>query len=262
MLKLGWTLPDLANTGSQKSTDGKFYLFTEGDEDLSEKIRENVVGGSSLVFTRKAVVDETFIRKSTNICKSIAGIDASQLYPYSMCEPKLTGLYTRWDIELETSRSTRRQNKTRGFENTVMFYFQPTRPDCKFESFYNTGRQKKTDCFTIDGFCSYCNTVFEAMGCFHHFCLCQVLRLSLIEEYIERASRKREPNDLRRDDIQEKSFNLIEMRDCGWWRLYKTTSSVKLHIRGNFLYRRSLTEHKLLEGMKKGNLFGYIQGDK
>ena len=30
------------------------------------KIREHVVGGPSIVFTRKAVADETFIRKSTN----------------------------------------------------------------------------------------------------------------------------------------------------------------------------------------------------
>ena len=56
-----------------------------------EKFREDVVGGPSIVFTRKAVVDETFIRKSTNLCKSIVGIDASQLYPYSMCQPMPTG---------------------------------------------------------------------------------------------------------------------------------------------------------------------------
>ena len=58
-----------------------FYPFTEGEKDLLEKVREDVVGGPSSVFTRKAVVDETFIRKSANICKSTVGIDASQLYP-------------------------------------------------------------------------------------------------------------------------------------------------------------------------------------
>ena len=152
MLKLGCTLPNQANICSQKPTDAKFYPFTEGDTDLLEKIRENVVGGPSIIFARKAVVDETFTRKSTNICKYIVGNDASQLYPYSMCQPKPTGLYKRWDIDSETSRFTPRQNKTRNFENVVMFYFQRTRPDCKIESFYNRGRQKKTDCFSIDGF--------------------------------------------------------------------------------------------------------------
>ena len=106
MLKLGCTLPNQANICLQKSTDAKFYPFTEGDKDLLEKIREDVVGGPSIVFTRKAVVDETFNRKSTNICKSFVGIDASQLCPYSVCQPMPTGLYTHWDIDSETSRFT------------------------------------------------------------------------------------------------------------------------------------------------------------
>ena len=105
MLKLGCTLPNLANICLHKSTDAKFYRFTEGKKDLLENIRENVVGGPSIVFTRKAVVDDTSIRKSTNICKSIVGIDASQLYPYSMYQPMPTGIYTRWDIDSETGRS-------------------------------------------------------------------------------------------------------------------------------------------------------------
>ena len=33
------------------------------------------------------------------------------------------------------------------------------------------------------------------------------------------------------------------------------------YISENFLYRRSLTEQQLLEGMKKGSLFGYVQCD-
>ena len=92
LFKLVCTLPILANICLHKSTDAKFYPFTEEDKDLLEKIREDIVGGPSIVFTRKGVVDETFIRKSTNLCKSIVGIDASQLYPYSMCQPMPTGL--------------------------------------------------------------------------------------------------------------------------------------------------------------------------
>ena len=39
-------------------------------------------GGPSIVFTKKAVVDETFFRDSTNWLKAIVGIDACQLYPF------------------------------------------------------------------------------------------------------------------------------------------------------------------------------------
>ena len=61
MLKFGCTLPNLANICQHKSTDAKIYPFTEGDKNQLEKIRKNVVGGPSIVFTRKAVVDESFI---------------------------------------------------------------------------------------------------------------------------------------------------------------------------------------------------------
>ena len=164
MLKLGCTLPNLANICLHKSTNAKFYPFTEGDKDLLEKIREDVVGGPSIVFTRKAVVDETLVRKSTNLCKSIVGIDASQLYPYSMCQP------------------------------------MPT-----------TSRQKRIDCFSVDGFCCHCNTVFEAMGCFYHFCPCQQLRPSLSDEDFQRGSKKRQLDALRRHYIQKKVYKVIEL---------------------------------------------------
>ena len=86
MLKLGCALPNLVKICLHKSADSKFYPSTESDKKLLEKTREDMVGGPSIVFTRKAVVDATYIRKSSNLCKSIVGIDASQLYSYSMCQ--------------------------------------------------------------------------------------------------------------------------------------------------------------------------------
>ena len=99
------------------------------------------------------------------------------------------------------------------------------------------------------------------MGCFYHFCPCQELRSSLTEEDIKRDSRRGELDELRRSYIQEKSFTVIEMWECEWWRLYKLTSKIELHIRENFPYRRSLTEQQLLERIKKGSFFGYVQCD-
>ena len=149
-----------------------------------------MAGGPSIVFTRKAVVDETFIRKSSILCKSIVGIDASQLYPYSMCQPMPTGLFTRWEYDSETKRFTAGQNKSRSFENMVLSYFQQNRPDCKIESKIPTGRQKKIDCFSVDGTCYHCNTVFEAMGCCYHYCLCQEACPSVTDIDIERGVKK------------------------------------------------------------------------
>ena len=89
--KLDCTLPNLANKCPQKSTRAKLYPFPGADLDLLQKIREDMVGGPSVVFTRRAVVDETFIRN--------VGICASQLYPFSLCQPVPTGIYTRYEYD-------------------------------------------------------------------------------------------------------------------------------------------------------------------
>ena len=74
MLMLGCTLPNLSNICLHKSMDRKFYPFIEADTDLHENIRSEMTGGSSKVFTRKAVVDKTFIRRSNNVCKAILSV--------------------------------------------------------------------------------------------------------------------------------------------------------------------------------------------
>ena len=150
---------------------------------------------------------------------------------------------------------------TRSFEKLVLSYFQRTRPESKIESFSTTGRLKKIDQFACDGFCIHCNTVFEAAGCSHHFCHCQEARSSSTGEETQRGSSKKVLNQLRRKYIKEESFTVIEMWECEWWRVYKTTTNVKLQIRENFPDRRSLAEHQFREGIKEGTLFGYVQCD-
>ena len=160
MFKFGCTLPILANICLHKSMDRKFYLFIEADKDSHEKTRREMAGCPSIVFTRKAVVDKTFIRRSNNICKAIVGIDASQLYPFSMCQAMPTGLYTRWEFDSDLQKFKARQNKIRNFGNMVMSFYQATRPECTIESFYTTGKQKKIDSFTVDGIGGHCQTIF------------------------------------------------------------------------------------------------------
>ena len=204
MLKLGRTLPNLANICLHKSMDRKFYLFIEADKDLYEKIRSETTGGPSKVFTRKAVVDKTFIWRSNNICKAKIGIDASQLYPFSMCQAMPTELYTRWEFDSDLQKFKACQNKIRKIENMVMSFYQATRPECITESFYTTGKQKKINSFTVDGFCGNCQTLFKALGCYYHFCPCRETQSNLIEDEFEFGTRKRESDKLRKLYLEKK----------------------------------------------------------
>ena len=66
LLNLGFTSPNLAITSLLKPTYAKFHPITERDKDLLQTIRDNMLGGPSIVFTRKAVIDKTFIGKLTS----------------------------------------------------------------------------------------------------------------------------------------------------------------------------------------------------
>ena len=46
------------------------------------KILEDMTDSPAIVSTRKPVVDDKFIRKSSILCKSILGIDGSRLEPF------------------------------------------------------------------------------------------------------------------------------------------------------------------------------------
>ena len=66
---------------------------------------------------------------------------------------------------------------------------------------------------------------------------------------------------MRKQYIKEKGYNVVEMWECEWWNLYKTTTCVKEHLRESFPYKRPLREESLLEQISSGKLFGNVQCD-
>ena len=145
LLKFGCSLPKLANICLHKSTNNKLNPFVELDKDLHDKIRDDMTSGPSIVFIRKALVDQTYIRNSENLCKSVVGIRVTQFYPFSLCQEMPSRLSARWEIDSYSQKFRARQNKSRIFENMAMLYLQSQHPNCTIESYYTIGTQKKID---------------------------------------------------------------------------------------------------------------------
>ena len=76
------------------------------------------------------------------------------------------------------------------------------------KSLYTTERQKKNDIFHVDGHCDFFKTVFEAR---YHFCSCQEIRPYLPEQDIEKRTKKREMDELRREYKKQKVYKTQEM---------------------------------------------------
>ena len=128
----------------------------------------------------------------------------------------------------------------------VMSYYQRIRPDCKIVSFYTTGTQKTIDCFSVDGFCEHCNTVFEAMGVIIITVPVKKHVLLLQRKRFRGERKKREMDELRRYYLIEKGYTVMEMYECEWWQLYKTNIVVKQHLRQSFPYKIPLSEKRVL----------------
>ena len=157
VLKSGYTLPGIANKILHNSTTSKFHPFQSRDLDWVKRVRENVVGGPSIVFCRYAEAGKTKIRKDGDkTCETIVGVDASQLYPYAMCQPMPCGPYTRWDFqegEFKAKRDWRSQ-----LEKTILCYWSSIRPQCKIQCLHSDGKQRRIGPYLVDGFCAHCNT--------------------------------------------------------------------------------------------------------
>ena len=78
---------------------------------------------------------------------------------------------------------------------------------------------------------------------------------------MERGNKRREMDEMRRDYIRGEGFKIVEMWECEWWKLFNTEPLVKQHLRDMFPYKLPLREEGLLQRIKDGNLFGYVQCD-
>ena len=90
------------------------------------------------------------------------------------------------------------------------------------------------------GFYGHCNSVFEAVGGYCHYGSSQEARLFFTEEEIRRGITQREPDELRKQYIQEKGCIFIEVYKCDWLKMYKTEKIVRHHLDKPFSYKMPL----------------------
>ena len=97
------------------------------------------------------------------------------------------------------------------------------------------------------------------MGCYFHYFPCQEARPSLTDNKIMRGMNKKEQDQMQKEFFQQKGYKIIEMWECNWWDLYRTDATVKNHLRANFPFQRNLSEERLMQEIRSGRLFGYVQ---
>ena len=120
-----------------------------------------------------------------------------------MCQEMPTELYTRLELDADIEKFKARHNQNCKFEIMVMSFTRKQDQNVK-QSFFTSGKHIKSDCFNVDGYCDHCKTVFEAMGCYYHFCSFQKRRPSSTDQGIERGTKKKKMDDMLREYMKEK----------------------------------------------------------
>jgi len=101
MFKDAISLPGLAYKMLLTCTEEKFSLFKEEDKELFYLLKNNIVGGPSIIFHRHHEAGKTRIRGG-KLCRKVLGYDANALYLWAISEVMPTGDYkqiTQYDLQ-------------------------------------------------------------------------------------------------------------------------------------------------------------------
>ena len=86
LFKIIISVPGVARKILFDSADCNFSLFDSQNEDLYRTVKQNIVGGPSIIFNRHHKAGETRIRGG-KLCKKIVGYDANALYLWAIAQP-------------------------------------------------------------------------------------------------------------------------------------------------------------------------------
>ena len=113
----------------------------------------------------------------------------------------------------------------------------------------------------MDGYCDHCKTVFEAMGCYYHFCSGQEVSPSSTDNDSERGNKGESWRICDENTLKRKNIKLKKNVRASNGKNLKPMTRSKNSVRTNFPYKKPLSTDSLLVKIKDGSLFGHIQSD-
>ena len=258
MLKLGFTLPNLANNCLHKSTDANsIHSRKEIMTFWQEFDKMSLVVHLAFLLAKQLLMKLLFESLQT-YANLLLGLMPANYIPTRCVNPCLP-VFIRVGTSIQ-KRVDSHLDKTRPAALKIWSYPISNEQDQNVKlkaSLQQTDRRNLTASVLMSFalIATLCLKPWVAFTTSVPVKSCVPLSLKKIFNVVAR----RELNALRRHYIQEKGFKVIEMWDGEWWILYKTTNTVKQHIPEHFPYRRSLQTEQLLEKIKEGKLFGYVQ---
>ena len=229
------------------------------DEDLYFKLKNGIVGGPSLIFSRHHKYDETFIRGDQNfVTKSILGLDFNSLYLHSLTLPICVSNYERRKKENKFRPSLRKGKYVSMFD---WMDWQSFSKNINIKHKQNYGKELRVGPFLIDGFESGTNNLWEYLGCWAHGHNCKYGNRSLTQQ--ERLKRYRK-HDIKMKFLNQHGYNVEYIWECQYQDEKKINKDLQTFLLNRRLpfhkkYPREVTINQILENVLDETLFGFLE---
>ena len=243
-----------------KTTDARFALYGEKFKWLHADLREGVVGGPSIVFTRHHEKDVTKIRAQTfgdaaKTCQNVTGVDANSLYLWAWAQDFPCG-----DFEVRQAPNFELTKKSqKGFSRASIRWLDieaKTRKIHITHMLNSEGGEVKLGSakYKVDGFCADQRLCFEFQGCFYHACeRCNAHRMNEIHPYYDVTFAKvRERTAKKVQYLEHLGYTVVQKWECDFNHEHPPPKKRT---------KKSMSEQDILNMVRTGELFGLVKVD-
>ncbi|MCG8032144.1 MAG: hypothetical protein JAZ03_08205 [Candidatus Thiodiazotropha taylori] len=264
VFKTAVSLPGLARQilyRYARTNNAQFSLIDTKNADLHQLMSKCLFGGPSIIFHRHAESGVTKIRGG-KVCQKVIGYDCNALYLWALDQTLPTGIFVRRKSETGFKPEVRdiyiKAFAWLNYLNEVLGVF--------IQHLRNVGCEKRIGPYPVDGYDKANKTVYQFHGCYFHGHLCDVTKnVKNPEWHANREARFNRTKETT-EYIKNKGLKVVEMWECSFKKLCQ--SNPKLYgmmdeYRPDFHRKNKgpVTEKQILDGVRSGQLFGFVQCD-
>ena len=275
MLKLSDSPPHPMSSHHQTISSHHFKacqpvcLIKESDKDIYFTIKDNIVGGPSIVFHRLHESKKTLIRerkfgKESKLCELILGVDANALYLWSMMQEMPTGnpRIRRFENGFAYTHSRKNSMAAHGWLQFLTWKDNIQILHENNDKEFRIGQHN----LPVDGYCEESNTVFQFHGCFWHGHNCNKTKGISIHPYKNRPMSEVLEETIKKEEyVKELGYRLVRIWECEWNKMIEDNTEIKNFIsifNEEFYPSNSFaTEDEIIQQIIKGEIYGFIECD-
>ena len=259
LFKVAVSVPGIARRWLFKTAhDAKvsFGLIHGRDDDLYYTIKQNIVGGPSIIFTRDAEVDHTFIRDDPDRpCANIVGFDANALYLDCIDKPMPCGSYVR-----RTAPDFKPDSRLACEDMFHWMDYVMEMEGIDILHARNHIGEVRIGPYPVDGYDPNSKTVYEFHGCYFHGCPTCKMDLD------EKGHQRKKNTETKEKYLRHKGYNMKIMWEHEFKALRKSDPELKQFILDReppFFrsHRWTTKESTLLKAVMEDTFFGFLEVD-